>query len=88
MTLEDKDCQALVDLLSDYVDGELGENERTFIDKHIERCSKCEAFLSEFQKSVNWTSECFQKEIRIPDPILNRLEEYVEKLERGEIDNC
>ena len=87
MTLKDKNCQTIVDLLSDYVDGELGRKDRKFIDKHIEKCSKCEEFISEFQKSVNWTSACFQKEIQIPEPVLERLEKYIERLEKDEINN-
>ena len=79
-------CQTILDLLSDYVDGELKKKDRKFIEKHLNDCSKCEDFVSEFQKTVNWTSECFQKEITIPNEVFQRLENYVEKLARGESD--
>jgi anti-sigma factor RsiW len=77
---------AILDLLSDYVDGELKKKDRIFIEKHLVDCSKCEDFVSEFQKTVNWTSECFQKEITIPSEVHERLEIYIEKLAKGEID--
>jgi anti-sigma factor RsiW len=45
-------CEALVDLLCDYLEGELPLDERAEIDRHMADCPPCLAFLNTYQKTA------------------------------------
>ena len=45
-------CQQLVDLLSDYVDGELSPKRRRQLDAHLRGCVSCATFLKTFKQTM------------------------------------
>jgi anti-sigma factor RsiW len=49
---EDLRCVELVDMVTDYIDGELDEGERTSVERHLEGCEACRAALDQFQTVI------------------------------------
>jgi len=45
-------CQHIADLLSDYLDGELGVRERVEVTLHLESCVDCARFAAELAATV------------------------------------
>jgi anti-sigma factor RsiW len=45
-------CQEVVDLLSDYVDGECAPGVAPLIDEHLSDCPNCVAFVNTLRKSM------------------------------------
>ena len=78
------DCKNIVDLLSDYVEGNLDPEMEKEITDHFEDCVECKDFLKQFKKTLEWTRDFFQDEIKIPDAVKNRLKNFVQQLEKGE----
>jgi len=48
----DKSCRGLVNLLCDYVEGDLVPEESEEIDAHMNECPPCLAFLNTYQKTT------------------------------------
>jgi anti-sigma factor RsiW len=48
-------CREVVELLSDYLDGELPEPERVRVDEHLARCDGCTMVLEELRETVRLT---------------------------------
>lgn len=47
------ECKEIVDLLSEYVDGELDEGERRIVDEHLQGCSGCRTQLDTIKSTVS-----------------------------------
>jgi hypothetical protein len=43
------DCQALVELLGDYVDDQLPADQKAVVDGHMHQCAPCMAFLRQYR---------------------------------------
>lgn len=43
------DCKQMVDLLGDYVDGQLPAEVRAKVDDHMHQCAPCVAFLRQYR---------------------------------------
>jgi anti-sigma factor (TIGR02949 family) len=48
-------CIEVVDLVTEYLDGELSEEERRRFQKHLEGCEGCRAALDQFQTVIRLT---------------------------------
>ena len=48
-------CREVVELLSDYLDGELPEPERVRVDEHLAGCDGCTMVLDELRETVRLT---------------------------------
>lgn len=73
-------CSAVLALLSDYLDGEIREEDRRLVEAHVAGCNVCERFGARFAAAV-------QSLRRLPPPAgepaaMKRLEERLRK-ERG-----
>lgn len=55
MHVEKYGCREVVDLLSDYIDGECTSQVEGLIDAHLADCPHCIAFVNTFRKSVKMT---------------------------------
>jgi len=45
-------CKEILDILSDYVDGELTEGQCGQIQEHLKDCSRCREFVETFRESL------------------------------------
>jgi anti-sigma factor RsiW len=52
-------CQELVKFLSDFVDGELPEQQRAVFQEHLDRCKDCVDFVESFRATVRLEKESF-----------------------------
>jgi predicted anti-sigma-YlaC factor YlaD len=50
-------CQELVELVTDYLEGVLREEERTRFDHHLEGCSGCSEYLVQMRQTIELTGE-------------------------------
>ena len=64
-------CDRLVDLLTDYVDGEMPEELRKAMDEHMGQCAPCVAFMREYRFSNDAARRCMLK--KGPDTLEDRL---------------
>jgi predicted anti-sigma-YlaC factor YlaD len=49
---DDLACIEFVDVVTDYLDGEVNERQRRRIDRHLEGCEGCRATLDQFQTVI------------------------------------
>ncbi|NOZ14235.1 MAG: hypothetical protein GXO69_11455 [Acidobacteria bacterium] len=56
------ECQEILKILSDYVDGELSENRCAEIRKHMEECSRCRKFAETFRESLELARKLERKQ--------------------------
>ena len=49
---DDLACIELVNMIADYVDGDLNEDQRRTIEQHLEVCEGCRAALDQFQTVI------------------------------------
>ena len=52
---DDLQCVELVDSLTDYLEGEVTDDRRGRIEKHLESCAGCRAALDQFQTAIRVT---------------------------------
>jgi anti-sigma factor RsiW len=64
MSHGDKKCLEMVDLLSDYIDGNLDAGMRGLIEEHGGECPPCRSFIRTLKKTV----EAVRKQPRSPLP--------------------
>jgi predicted anti-sigma-YlaC factor YlaD len=48
-------CREVVELLNDYLEGELPEAERVRVDEHLAGCDGCTMVLDEFRETIRLT---------------------------------
>lgn len=52
MTIEALSCQELVELVTDYVEGELASDERRRFDEHLAECGNCRRYLEQMEQTI------------------------------------
>ncbi len=50
-------CQQVIELLSDYINGDISPEDKLLLEKHFEGCRNCENFLATLRQSVNLLKE-------------------------------
>lgn len=45
-------CRQLIEFIMDYVAGELGDDERSDFERHLEHCASCQAYLDSYRKTM------------------------------------
>ncbi len=65
------------ELLSDYIDGDLGEKERQDVEEHLERCKECCEEFEQLKKTVNVLSG-FQ-ELKAPKDFESKINDRLKK---------
>ena len=51
--LEQLSCRELVELVTDYLEGALPEDERARFEDHISRCDGCRAYLEQMRQTID-----------------------------------
>ena len=46
-------CKELVELVSDYLDGALGEHDRALFEEHLAMCDGCSAYLDQMRRTIS-----------------------------------
>ena len=68
-------CREVLDLLSDYVDGELAPETREALDRHLGACPPCEQFLRTFRTTREVCRESLAEEM--PEELRSRLRAFL-----------
>lgn len=50
-------CKELVELVTDYIENGLSENDRSRFEEHIAYCRGCQNYMDEFRKTIQVISE-------------------------------
>jgi anti-sigma factor RsiW len=51
-TVEELSCQELVELVTDYLEGALGPEERNRFEQHLAECGSCRAYLEQMRETI------------------------------------
>ena len=70
--LHDKNCRHLLDSLSDYIDGQLGDELCQELDKHLVGCENCKIVVDTLRKTV-YLYQVNNSESEIPSEVRQRL---------------
>jgi len=70
-------CREILELLSDYIDGDCAPPVRALVESHLADCANCLAFLNTLKKSVEMTRELSCDEI--PDEVRLRLHRLLQR---------
>ena len=75
-------CKDLVDLLSEYVDGELAPPTARLLEKHLRGCKDCSAFLNTLRRTRTMTRAAV--EAAMPAELRTRLRRFLrDRLTQG-----
>ncbi len=66
-------CKSLLGTLSDYVDGDLGEELCREIEKHIAECDDCRIVVDTIRKTVDLVHASNDPQTGLPDEVRDRL---------------
>jgi anti-sigma factor RsiW len=72
-------CRQLVELLIDFVSGELDEEQREYVEQHLQKCPPCVTYLETYQITIQITRQL------PPAPLPPQL---VERLRAALEENC
>ncbi len=71
---DDLACIELIDGLTEYLDGELSEDQRRRVERHLQGCEGCRAALDQFQTVIRLTGRLTAADvIRIDALVRDRL---------------
>jgi anti-sigma factor (TIGR02949 family) len=68
-------CMEVVELLSDFVDGELSSDERESLSRHLGACPPCEEFLKTFETARALCRESLLE--KMPPELKDRLRSFL-----------
>ena len=57
-------CQELVELVTDYLEGALSEEDRARFDEHLAECAGCRAYLAQMRSTLRVVRDTEQLEQR------------------------
>jgi len=69
-------CKECLELLSDYLDGELDPQTSASLEEHFQDCPPCIAFLNTFKTSTNLCRETI-RQVDIPEVVQIKLKEFI-----------
>lgn len=70
-------CDEVIQLLTDYVDGELDPDSQSQLDRHFKGCHSCHGFLKTFKTTIELTGT-FRCE-DIPESVSEQLHQFLER---------
>jgi len=71
-------CKECLELLHDYIEGELSAEIHASFEDHFEDCPPCIAFLNTYKATIQM-SQTTLKSNDIPDIVKERLKEFIDK---------
>lgn len=70
MTNEEQRCIEFVDVVTDYLDGVVREDERRRIDEHLEGCQGCRAALDQFRTVIGLAGRLTPEDVSSLEPLV------------------
>jgi anti-sigma factor RsiW len=67
---DDLRCIEFVGLVTAYLDGEVDEEQRRRIDRHLEGCRGCQAALNQFQAVIRLAGRLTAEDVADVDPLI------------------
>lgn len=67
---DDLRCIEFVGLVTAYLDGEVDEEQRSRIDRHLEGCGGCRAALNQFQTVIRLAGRLTAADVADVDPLI------------------
>jgi anti-sigma factor RsiW len=67
---DDLRCIEFVGLVTAYLDGEVDEEQRRRIDRHLEGCRGCQAALNQFQTVIRLAGRLTAEDVADVDPLI------------------
>ena len=77
---ENTACRKMVDLLVDYLDGDLSHNTSKDLEKHLNDCENCLAFLNTYRRTISLSQSLEWG--HIPDELQKRLRGFLKEKTR------
>ena len=75
--MDQKECNIIIDLLPNYIEGDISNDTKRFIDEHLNKCLKCRDTLKAMKEDI--TEE--DKRIRIDNDIMtNKIKKIKRKM--------
>jgi anti-sigma factor RsiW len=62
----DLSCQELVELVTDYLDGSLSPQQRARLQRHIDACPHCSAYLEQLRMTLLELGELREEDLEAP----------------------
>jgi anti-sigma factor RsiW len=56
-------CQELVELITDYLDGTLGQSDRSRFEAHLQTCSGCTAYIDQMRSTIRLLGKLSEESI-------------------------
>jgi len=72
-------CQECVDLLTDYLEGNLDPDTRMKLDEHLAGCAPCINFVKTFEKSARMTTLLKEQQVDVPLDVQLRLKSFLKQ---------
>ncbi len=70
--MDNTTCHELLDSLSEYVDGELGEDLCTLIEQHMSGCQDCRIVVDSLRKTI-YLYQASASQVEVPEDVRDRL---------------
>jgi anti-sigma factor RsiW len=68
-------CKACVDLLRDFLDGELDAPTHGALETHLNECGVCERFMTTYRNTPKLCREALEE--KMPDSVTERLKSFL-----------
>lgn len=75
-------CRELVELLSDFLDGELAPEQRLVVEQHLGQCPGCVVYVETYQLTIQMTRRL--PGTPLPAELEVRLRIMIERIQRGQ----
>ena len=72
-------CQEILEKIGDYIDRDIDPSLCEEIEKHIENCEPCVAFINTLKKTVELFGQTTQAPPGIPEPVSANLKSYLKE---------
>lgn len=66
-------CQQLVELVTDYLEGELHPDQRTAVEAHLAHCGPCAGYVQQVRRMLELTAGTLDEHAAIPPDVLAAL---------------
>ena len=68
-----ENCQSMLSMLSDFVDGELNSEFCEALENHLSECPDCSIVLDTLKKTISLYKQTSHENVHIPDDVRERL---------------